>query len=160
MDMGKCTLCILYIKQNPTTYKETTISQRNSTLIAAFLFESSTTNQSNESIPNNIISWSHIESLLDNCANTELDLIFLGDINLYLLNCSDNVCFKLAYWFQRRRFLNIFPIGSYVKTMSADGGHLGWRFGSLDIVLKVDHLRTIHAMFALNWLTGFREKKI
>jgi hypothetical protein len=28
----------------------------------------------------------------------------------------------------------IFPIGSYVKTMSADGGHLGWRFGSLDII--------------------------
>jgi hypothetical protein len=23
--------------------------------------------------------------------------------------------------------------------------------------LKVDHLRTIHAMCALNWLTGFRE---
>jgi hypothetical protein len=66
----------------------------------------------------------------------------------------DHVCFKMAYWFQRRRFLNIFPIGSYVKTMSADGGHLGWRFGSLDIVLKVDHLRTIHAIFALNWLTG------
>jgi alpha/beta superfamily hydrolase len=39
--------------------------------------------------------------------------------------------------------------------MSADGGHLGWRSGSLDIILKVDHLRTIHAMFALNWLTGF-----
>ena len=52
MDMGKCTSCILYIKQNPTTYKETTISQRNSTLIAASLLESSTTNQS---IPNNII---------------------------------------------------------------------------------------------------------
>ena len=52
MDMGKCTSCILYIKQNPTKYKETTISQRNSTLIAAFLLESSTTNQS---IPNNII---------------------------------------------------------------------------------------------------------
>jgi hypothetical protein len=47
-----------------------------------------------------------------------------------------------------RRFLNIFSIGSYVKTMSADGGHLGWRSGSLDIILKVDHLRTIHAMFA------------
>ena len=31
-----------------------------------------------------------------------------------------HICFKLAYWFQRRRFLNIFPIGSYVKTMSAD----------------------------------------
>jgi hypothetical protein len=44
--------------------------------------------------------------------------------------------------------------------MSADGGHLGWRSGSLDIILKVDRLRTIHAMFALNWLTGFRGKKI
>jgi hypothetical protein len=32
--------------------------------------------------------------------------------------------------------------------MSTDGGHLGWSFGSLDINLKVDHLRTIHAMFA------------
>ena len=51
MDIGKCTSCILYIKQNATTYKETTISQRNSTLIATFLLESSTTNQS---IPNNI----------------------------------------------------------------------------------------------------------
>jgi hypothetical protein len=30
----------------------------------------------------------------------------------------------LAYWFQRRRFLNIFPIGSYVKTMSADGADI------------------------------------
>jgi hypothetical protein len=44
MDMGKCTSCILYIKQNPTTYKETTSF--------AFLLESSTTNLS---IPNNII---------------------------------------------------------------------------------------------------------
>ena len=40
--------------------------------------------------------------------------------------------------------------------MSADGGHLGSKSGSQDIILKVDHLRTIHAMFALNWLTGFR----
>ena len=51
---------------------------------------------------------------------------------------------------QREFFLNIFPIGSYVKNMFADGGHLGWRSGSQDIILKVDHLRTIHAMFALN----------
>jgi hypothetical protein len=40
--------------------------------------------------------------------------------------------------------------------MSTDGGHLGWRTGSHDIILKVDHLRTIHAMFALNRLTGLR----
>ena len=67
---------------------------------------------------------------------------------------SCHVYFKLTYWFQRKIFLNIFPIGSYmyVKTMSADGGHLGWRSGSQDIILKVDHLRTSHAMFALNWL--------
>jgi hypothetical protein len=39
--------------------------------------------------------------------------------------------------------------------MSAEGGHLGWRSGSLDTILKIDHLRT---MFALNWLTGFREE--
>ena len=42
------------------------------------------------------ILWSHIESLLDNCASTELDLIFLGDINLDLLNCSDNHHFLLT----------------------------------------------------------------
>ena len=43
-------------------------------------------------------------------------------------------------------------------SMSAEGGHLGWRSGSLDTILKIDHLKTIHAMFALNWLTGFREE--
>ena len=60
-----------------------------------------------------------------------------------------HVCFKLAYWFQRRRFLNIFPIGSYVKTMSADGGHFEPRWGSLNTILEVDHLRTIDDMFAI-----------
>jgi hypothetical protein len=66
--------------------------------------------------------------------------------------------FALNWLTDFRRLSNNFPIGSYVKTMSADGGHLEWRFGSLDIILKVDHLRTIHVMFALNWLTGFRGK--
>jgi hypothetical protein len=36
--------------------------------------------------------------------------------------------------------------------MSVEGGHLGWRSGSPDTILKIDHLRTIHAMFALNFL--------
>jgi hypothetical protein len=63
------------------------------------------------------------------------------------IDASYQVSVHLAKRFQRRRFLNIFPIGSYVKTMSTDGGHLGWRFGSQDIILKVDHIRTIHAMF-------------
>jgi hypothetical protein len=66
-----------------------------------------------------------------------------------------HVCFKLTDWFQKRRLLNNFPIGSYVKAMSADGGHFEPRSGSLNTNFKIDHLRTIHAMFALNWLTGF-----
>jgi hypothetical protein len=37
---------------------------------------------------------------------------------------SCHVCFKLTYWFQRRRLLNIFSIGSYVKTKLSHGGHL------------------------------------
>jgi hypothetical protein len=57
------------------------------------------------------------------------------------------VCFKLADWFQKRRLLNNFPIESYVKTMSADGGHFEPRSGSLNTILEVDHLRTIDDMF-------------
>ena len=60
-----------------------------------------------------------------------------------------HACFKLADWFQRRRLLNNFPIGSYVKTISADGGHFGPRSGSLNTILEVDHLRTIDDMFAI-----------
>ena len=58
-------------------------------------------------------------------------------------------CFKLADWFQRRRLLNNFPIGYYVKTMAADGTHFGPRLGSLNTILEVDHLRTIDDMFAI-----------
>jgi hypothetical protein len=45
------------------------------------------------------------------------------------------------------KIFKLFPIGSYVKTMFAEGGHLGWRSGSPDTILKIYHLRTIHAMF-------------
>jgi hypothetical protein len=55
----------------------------------------------------------------------------------------------LTAWFQRRRLINNFPIGSYVKTMSADGGHFEPRLGSLNTILEVDHLRTIDDMFAI-----------
>jgi hypothetical protein len=44
----------------------------------------------------------------------------------------------------------------YAKTMSAHGSHLGWWSWSLDTILKVYYPRIIHAMFALNWLTGSR----
>jgi hypothetical protein len=61
------------------------------------------------------------------------------------------VCFRLADWFQRKRLLNNFPIGSYmyVKTMLAGGSHFGPRSGSLNTILEVDHLRTIDDMFAI-----------
>ena len=66
-----------------------------------------------------------------------------------------HVCFKLADWFQKRRLLNSFPIGSYVKTMSADGSHFEPRSGSLNTILEVDHLSTIDDMFAI-LAYGFR----
>ena len=43
-----------------------------------------------------------------------------------------------------KKIFKIFPIGSYVKTMSVDVGGLGWRMGSSDTILKGDHLRTFH----------------
>jgi hypothetical protein len=83
-----------------------------------------------------------------------------GSLNTILavdhLRTIDDMFAILADWFQRKNFKTFFPIGSYAKCMSAEGGHLGWRSGSPDTILKIDHLRTIHAMFALNWLTGFR----
>jgi hypothetical protein len=72
------------------------------------------------------------------------------------LRTIDEMFAILTYLFRRRRFKNNILIGSYVKTMSAEGGYLGWRSGSSDTILKIDHLRTIHSMLALNWLTGFR----
>ena len=55
-----------------------------------------------------------------------------------------------------RKYLNIFPLGSNVKTMCTDVSHLEWKFGSGNILLKVYHPRTIHAMFGLDWLSGVR----
>jgi hypothetical protein len=40
-------------------------------------------------------------------------------------------------------------LGSYVKTISADGGHFEPRSGSLNTILEVDHLRTIDDMLAI-----------
>ena len=76
-----------------------------------------------------------------------------GSLNTILvvdhLRTIDDIFAILADWFQKRRLLNNFPIGSYVKTMSADGGHFEPRSGSLNTILVVDHLRTIDDMFAI-----------
>ena len=36
---------------------------------------------------------------------------------------SCRVCFKLAYWFQKKKIVEYFPTRSYVKNMSVDGGY-------------------------------------
>jgi hypothetical protein len=41
--------------------------------------------------------------------------------------------------------------------MAAISKHI-FNIGPYGKNVKIDHLRTIHAMFALNWLTGFREE--
>ena len=43
-----------------------------------------------------------------------------------------------------------------MTNISADVDNLGLRSGSLDFILEVDHQRSIHAIFAENWLDGFR----
>ena len=63
---------------------------------------------------------------------------------------SNKVWSQLARQFQRR-FLNIFPKGSYVKTTSAVGAHLGWREGSSDTILAGDYPRTIQTKFGPDW---------
>ena len=55
------------------------------------------------------------------------------------------VWFQLSNWFQTRRFLCEFPIGSYVKLSSAVGGHLGRRAEQPDTILEGDHPMIISA---------------
>ena len=54
--------------------------------------------------------------------------------------------FQLSKWFQRRRLLNIFSIGSYVKTKSTHGGHLEFPIGKRFTSLVQDHPMLIPAV--------------
>ena len=38
------------------------------------------------------------------------------------------------------------------------GGHLGWRAGSSDTILKEDHLRTIPLKFGIDWCSSLGEE--
>jgi hypothetical protein len=42
----------------------------------------------------------------------------------------------------------------------SNGGHLGWRAGLSDTILKGTHPRTIPARFLLIWFSGFREEDL
>jgi hypothetical protein len=64
------------------------------------------------------------------------------------MELAGHVCLNCLTGF-RGEDLNNFPIGSYVKTMSADGNHFEPRLGSLNTILEVDPLRTIDEMFVI-----------
>jgi hypothetical protein len=51
-----------------------------------------------------------------------------------------------SYWFQRRRLLNIFSIGSYVKITSSHGGHLEFPISKRFTSLVQDHPMIIPAV--------------
>jgi hypothetical protein len=59
---------------------------------------------------------------------------------------SCHVCFKLTYWFQRRRLLNIFFIGSHVKIKLSHGGHLEFPISKWFTSLVQDHPMIIPAV--------------
>ena len=67
---------------------------------------------------------------------------------------SSHACFKLTCWFQRR-LLNIFSIGSYVKTKSSHGGHFEFPISKRFTGLVQDHPMIIPAKSQFNWLGGF-----
>ena len=56
----------------------------------------------------------------------------------------------------RGEILEYFPIGSYVKTISADGSYLEFPNSTRNINFVEVHPMIVHAMFALNRFTGFR----
>jgi hypothetical protein len=104
--------------------------------------------------------------LINNIIKTIFFLIILNIWIYYTISfCRFTFCFYILMAKQtNRRKRSIFnethlqkifhtAIGFYVKTMSAHGSHLEWRSWSPDTILKVYYPRTIHAMFALNWLT-------
>jgi hypothetical protein len=82
-----------------------------------------------------------------------------GSLNTILevdhLRTIDDMFAILAYWFQRRRLLNIFSIGSYVKIKSSHGGHLEFPIGKRFTRLAQDHPMIIPAKSQFNWFGGF-----
>ena len=68
---------------------------------------------------------------------------------------SCHVCFKLTYWFQRRRLLKKISIGSNVKTKSSHGGHLEFSIDKRFTNLVQDHPMIIPAKSQFNSLGGF-----
>ena len=72
---------------------------------------------------------------------------------------SCRVCFKLTYWFQSRRLLNIFSIVCYVKIKSSHGGHLEFPTSKRFTSLVQDHPMIVPAKSQFNWLYWFLTRR-
>ena len=69
------------------------------------------------------------------------------------------ILFLLSKWFQTRRFLWEFPIGSYVKLQNVSSAVVAILVGRSempDTILEEDHPRIISAKFGWDWLRSFR----
>ena len=65
--------------------------------------------------------------------------------------------FQLSNWFQTRRILWEFPIGSYVKLSSVVAAILVGGLKCQTQFWNGDHTRIISAKFGWDWLSSFRE---
>ena len=60
-----------------------------------------------------------------------------------------------TFWLKIKQFWPFEEISIF-----SNGGHLGWRAGLSDTILKGTHPGTIHARFGLIWFSGFREEDL
>jgi hypothetical protein len=60
-----------------------------------------------------------------------------------------------TFWLQIKQFWPFEEISIF-----SNGGHIGWRAGLSDTILKGTHPGTIPARFGLIWFSGFREDLI
>jgi hypothetical protein len=68
---------------------------------------------------------------------------------------SSSLCFNSSnlgtFWLKIEQFWSFEEISIF-----SNSGHLEWRAGLSDTILKRTHLMTISARFDLIWLSGFR----
>jgi hypothetical protein len=60
-----------------------------------------------------------------------------------------------TFWLKIKQFWPFEEISIF-----SNGGHLGWRAGLSDTILKGTHPGTIPARFGLIWFSGFREEDL
>ena len=66
--------------------------------------------------------------------------------------CSSNLG---TFWLKIKQFWPFEEISIF-----SNGGHLGWRAGLSDTILKGTHPGTIPARFGLIWFSSFREEDL